>query len=578
MGKSQVLDRGTGPPAALSLLATELAGIGKQLEPDFVRLTEGLMSLNARAGELSALGSRLGEQVGEQLEAIRRDEVGTLLAGSYASLQQSLLDSTTRCEGLAANSRVMDALQHLGQRIKDIATRLAVMRLGFSIECARLGDEAHSFIDFVAQLTELEQLVAQLGDAVRSEAAAARTTLGRSIALVRDGLSGLQHLMQRCSSTASSAAASIDGLLSVCGQVGADVAAGAREIGAHCGELVYFLQFGDIVRQKIEHVAGALANAGDADGTRTDRLLALQAGQIEAIASDVGDARTKLDAAFGGLGAATGSLLSVIAGFGSGAGSVSLTKLIDDVRSMQKLRQQAQQLSESSALAAVDASQVAGRLTRHLDTITATNSRMHMMALNAVVNTARLGTAAAALSVLSIEVHEISRQSGEIVAEVLPLLEQVQTSASAMIAHDAARVRTQACDSIASIERGLGRLAELIDRVSSVTTVANRLADGQRLALETARRQINFLAGFGDDMQGAVARLEAMRAALGPIEASAQRANDDEPVFATYTMESEREVHRRVLGGGANVASAARFAASTRGTGGNDLGDNVELF
>ena len=172
----------------MAKLASELGAAARQLEPDFVLLTEGLVQVHDSTGQIATLGTQLAEQIGERLAQIRADGIGTLVDGSYAALQGSLAASAQRQDGLVENTQALAELQQHGRQVKGIATRLGVTRLGFSIECTRLTEHEDEFRDFVAELAELERAVATLGAELATQADSAKGEQARSSEVIRRGL------------------------------------------------------------------------------------------------------------------------------------------------------------------------------------------------------------------------------------------------------------------------------------------------------------------------------------------------------------------------------------------------------
>jgi hypothetical protein len=231
---------------------------------------------------------------------------------------------------------------------------------------------------------------------------------------------------------------------------------------------------------------------------------------------------------------------------------------------MQDLGRRAHVLGEATTHAAGEAAAVAKAIVDQLAEVDETNATMHMMALNAIVNTSRLGSSAAALNVLSVQVHEIASASSVIVAEVQPLVARLRADERPVGATG---------DGGASSAGMAAHLRELNELRAAVREVGDRsagLAAAQTRALAVSAADVQILQALRDRLATAAAALRPLLAELGPAagDAGAQQAAH----FAVYTMESEREVHRRALGSSAPAEAPVAVGA------GNALGDNVELF
>lgn len=554
--------------AVVADVGRRMAAAAASLEPDFLRLTGGLAQLTENARALAGLGSGLGGQVEQRLQSLGQAGLGALLRESLDTLQRHLGAGERRLQALRGHDDALAQLAQVGRRMRGLATQLCVTRLGFSIETARLPNEQElAFRDFVAQLAGLEKVFARLGAVVTQTADEARKQQARAAAAIRGGLGELATMASRCDASARSAAAGVEGLLQTFAHNAGKVTTAVGAVRAEAEELVYFLQIGDIVRQKIEHVAQALAGRPEQRSALAS-VVRLQLAQLEAVRTEVEEARTKLGLAFAGLGEATAHLVAPIAAMAdladrTDASGSSFAGLIRDAGTLQDLGKRSRDLGEATAQAAREAATVARSIVAQLAEVGETNATMHLMALNAIVNTSRLGSGAAALNVLSVQVHEIASASGVIVAEVAPLVAQLgaeeQPDGGCEVQADGAGVAGH-----------LAELEALRGSAREVGTQSEQLAKAQQATLAACGREVQFLHGLRERLDGAVAALRPLLLALGPADDSA--SEHQAASLTSYTMESEREVHRRIQG----VAEPVGAAASP-GHGGT-LGDNVELF
>lgn len=556
--------------AVVGDVSSRLAAAAASLEPDFLRLTNGLGTLTGNARSLAELGGGIGQQVETRLHGLREAGLGALIRGSLDALQRHLAASEAHLQQLVANDEALAQLALVGRRMRGLATQLCVTRLGFSIETARLAsDQEGAFRDFVGQLAGLEKVFAQLGSKVAETAEDARKQQARVGHEIRRGLAEFAAMTSRCDASARSAAAGIDGLLQSFATSAGRVAAAVGAVRAEAEELVYFLQIGDIVRQKIEHVAQALQKHPEQRGELAS-VLQLQLAQVDAVRAEVDEAREKLTRAFAGLGNATSHLVAPIVEMVDladhvGHGTPSFAGLLADAGTMQDLGRRARVLGEATARAAGEAAAVAKAIVDQLAEVDETNATMHMMALNAIVNTSRLGSSAAALNVLSVQVHEIASASSVIVAEVQPLVARLRADERPVAA-----IGDDGADA-AGMTAHLRELTELRAAVREVGDRSAELAAAQKRALGVSTTDVQFLHTLRDRLATGAAALRPLLVELGPAAGAADGQHAAH--FATYTMESEREVHRRVLG-----ASAPAAAPVATGAAGSALGDNVELF
>lgn len=562
--------------AVVGDVSARLAAAAASLEPDFLRLTGGLGTLTGNARSLAELGGGIGQLVETRLHGVREGGLGELIRGSLDALQRHLAASEVHLQRLGANDDALAQLALVGRRMRGLATQLCVTRLGFSIETARLASEQEgAFRDFVGQLAGLEKVFAQLGSKVAETADAARKQQAQAGHAIRRGLAEFAAMTSRCDASARSAVAGIDGLLQSFATSAGRVVAAVGAVRAEAEELVYFLQIGDIVRQKIEHIAQALQKAPSQQGGLAS-VLQLQLAQLDAVRDEVEQARDKLIRAFAGLGNATEHLVAPIVAMvdlaehadTAGRGTPSFAGLLADAETMQALGRRSHELGDATARAAADAAAVAKSIVDQLAEVDETNATMHMMALNAIVNTSRLGASAAALNVLSVQVHEIASASSVIVAEVQPLVARLRADDRPATPAAGVGDGSTATDMATQLQE----LAALRAAVREVGERSAELTTAQKRALDASNADVQFLHALRDRLATAAAALRPLLTELGPVVGGAEAQHAAH--FATYTMESEREVHRRALGADEPAGAPAVAPAAA----GSALGDNVELF
>lgn len=530
------------------------------MEPEFLRFGGGLEALSGQARGIVAAGSRLVAEVEARLQTLRDAGLGMLVASIHDALQAGLKASAEQLASLEGNAEAMHTLRDLGQRIRVLSTQLSVTRLGFSIESARLvGEQQAAFLDFVAQLSEQVTVFGKLGNAVVETATAAKNSQRGAAESIRQGFEELRVLSRHGATVAASAEQRVEALLQAIDEVATRVASGVAVARQRIDGIVYFLQIGDIVRQKVEHVAAALHRLPAAAGSRAG-VLRLQIAQLAGVETSLERAHEELRGAFVGLGEATEGIVAPLADLSAGGGAAVFDGLVGDTRSMFGLQGRVAELGSRSAAAAEQAKVAGETIVKQLAEITETNAAMHMMALNAIVNTSRLGSAASALGVLSVHVHEIARASGELVVEVRNLVGKVQAGVGSVAA---AATSDRHADVMAHFA-GIDQLRQLIREAAAD---AADLAEAQARGIAAATADLNCLLVMRRRLAALRTELEGALAAHGA--GADLGAEESAQLMAAYTMESEREIHRQVFAGAASAPVAAAAG---------DLGDNVELF
>jgi len=554
----------------LAELSAATAKIRLRTEPEFLQLSSDLHGLHAAAMELS-------RATREQVTAVREVLGGTRLTGAggladclLADLQSGLTEAESRARVLERSCEAMGRLRGYGKQIERIASLLNVSGYGFAVESARSEASQTAFDSFVTQLRTLAGRVRTLGETITDQAELARAEseqLGRATG---KSLVGLRELTSRAEIAARQTSERVEQLLDRSWAVLQEAERHTARIASHAGDAVYHLQFGDIVRQKLEHIEAAL---GATQPAGMAQVLSVQAGQLDLVAEEVASARRQLEQAFTGLAEETRLLVAATSQFGQfnrqergrKSGSDPMAELRAAFLDIGGLRGQGQQLCVKAGETSARAMETATSLFRYLAEVEEINEQMHLQALNAIVKTALLGDDGRTLEILSMHVHGVFVESTGLVKETVDVIESISSSASACAAP-----LNEDTNSNAALEDRIGRLESLRTEFSRAMDSATAEAGRQGSRLEQARGRLAFLS----EMENQVAAVRKdIGEAIGDLATAGGRIEtaSSDALGVRYTIASEREVHRRVIGGADRPpASDAETAAAS--------GDNIDLF
>jgi hypothetical protein len=563
-----------------------------------VQLSNDLKALHAGAMELSR-GTR--EQVASVRDVLGEDRLagaGGLADRFLGELQGDLSEAEGRARMLEHGCEAMGRLRAHGRQIERVASLLDVSGYGFAVESARSGASQRAFDTFVTELRKLAGRVRTLGETIAEQAESARAEseqLGRAIGT---SLAGLGELTAQAEAAVRQTSERVESVLDRSWTVLQEAERHTARIATHAGEAVYHLQFGDIVRQKLEHIEAAV---GDALPEYRDQVLPVQAGQLDLVVEEISSSRRQLERAFAGLAEETRLLVGIIAqfaGVGRGGGSKGpdagrdpMEELRAAFLKIEELRVRGRQLCARAGETSARVMGAAAILSRHLAEVEEINQQMHLQALNAIVKTSLLGGAGRTLEILSMHVHGVFEESTALVKETVGAIENISRNAA-----ECAAPVNQDTDTNAALRQRLDRLGSVQNEFRQTMESAGDQAGQQESRLERAHVSLEFLSAMERD----VAELRGSVAAAVRSVASSRKtlpvAGAAPALGGRYTIASEREVHRRITGG----AEPARPGASAPGNGtmddnnaspcvdrptpapapaGDDeLGDNVELF
>jgi len=564
------------PSHSIAALAASAAEIRQAAEPQFLQLANDLKALHEAASALSGITREQVSLVRSLLVENRLTGENGLAERSLEELNRSLGQAETRGRMLQHNGEAMRRLSAHGGQMQRVASLLDVSGYGFAVEIARSAAGQQAFDTFVAEVRKLAARVRVLGESIASEAEAARDESERLDRAVWTSHSGLRELTAQGEAAVRQTSQRVEAALDSSWNALQEVEQHSARIAAYAHEAVYHLQFGDIVRQKLEHIEAAL---GEPAPTGVDQVLSVQVAQLDLIAEEIASAHRQIQQAFAGLAGEAGLLSKAIGHFGGAAGRTAGEKdAIDDLRTaflkIDELRRHGRELCVKAEETSARAVATAGRLSRYLNEVEEINRQMQRQALNAIIKTVQLGSEGRTLEVLSMYVQRLFEESSGLVSSTVAVIESITASQPA-----AGPVWAGEADGTsAALVCGLDRLSGAHEQLSRAMTSAAVHAGDHEHRLERARESLAFLSRMGGkvaDLRKSVVQARGKAAPAGEsVRPAAPLAGGTE----RYTIASERAVHRRLAGAGEPQAVPSEMVGLAAPELEDALGDNVELF
>ena len=602
-------------PRRLQTFNRAFAERHEQADLEFVALARALRGLYETAQSLAKLVSGRLEALGRALEASRISGNDGLAADSIKTLHDGLKEAF---EELSALRLVAEDLRRLNTQVQNIERVGMFVRtsvFGFAVESSRTPDCQHTFGTFVAELRALGDKITGMAEAIGDQVASTRATQAREAQTLGGSHARLCELAKELEATAGVTAAQAQALCdSVLGSL-QQAGERMRQITHHAQEAVFYLQFGDIVRQKTEHIAAALNDVAERlssaaswqdfrdHAAAVDRVFAIQIGQLDLIRKEVTAAQQKLEESFRSIAEETSQLRQGLhhgheETDSSRAGAAPLAAFKAELRRLEQLHGQGHELRLGTQRTVQNMVEASRKLAGHVEQVKTINADIHLQALNAIVKTAALGSQGSTLSVLSMHVDWLYRESHEVVKEIGGILESVLSQAHARAGgHEP----TGEAAGENRLHAGMEEIESAYKACRETSAAASELIERQQTALDGGRARLQSLARHAEALGEQIGELNGFREMLAPWLnlKQAGTAPGIESLSQRYTMHSEREIHEGV---GPNLAAqadptagaAALFqqpeekpdrlnpdplsTAATRKPAAAELGDNVELF
>jgi methyl-accepting chemotaxis protein len=366
-----------------------------------------------------------------------------------------------------------------------------------------------------------------------------------------------------------------------------------EEIANGIGEIVSSLQFHDITRQRIEHVAEALKKSSDGDEKdEAYEAYMLQKAQLLHTKKELASATERIGEELRNLSRKIGEMSLEARGVmenARGAGASFFSELEKAVVELTEAVNEHSAINREMASTTEQVSNAASQMDGFIKEIVKIGIEMKMISLNAAVQAAHVGGKGLAMGVLAEQIHTLSQETSGRVTSISEDLHCILDHASNLKDCTALVSQRRAEEGLQMVE-DLKRMLPLLRKLDAeAVTLLDRIeAEGETLSTEIRDRSegLHFHEQILQGIDSLSSEIEKECAKIGEGPAKKDRRSSRsggiggmKELAKTYTMQREREVHLSMLGAG-NSESAPGVDPEKAGEKkqGEELGENVELF
>ncbi|PKN17407.1 MAG: hypothetical protein CVU71_16685 [Deltaproteobacteria bacterium HGW-Deltaproteobacteria-6] len=582
-----------------------LETIVSSTEREFLSIGEKIQEFHQRANKISNTAAQIAGRIsGQEMDDVREgfNRISTIAENLSGGMRAE--KDTIRV--------ILNHFNRLGQPLADfekVVRNLSVLCNFIKIEIARLGLSDTSFYKLSEDVGRLAKLIEQLIKTLADQSQSAVLSLNRNIVLIetcdsRQQVQGkmiLEKIGANLSAIAEQNAASSKTIH--------DISGTWQRISLNVGEVVQSLQFHDITRQRVDHTREALACLpGKLDKWRKEKgvssgvcrkmdLIAgtfdLQAAQLQSADHDLSSAveRMMQSLRFVAKDAAdiSGKIIS-FTGQDGGRKDAFLVQMEKDVNALADSAGDVARIKQDLTAAMSALSQTAMGMSVFVKDMEKIGIEMQRLALNARVHAAHLGFEGATLGVLAESIHQLSQETSLMVQKIMSDLQTVVENAREL----AGMAGTGGSDQLAQVHEDFLTMLGPLKKIE--LEIAALLPDIEQSGVLLAGDIGHLLGGIHvhEKISSALTKVAAyLNAAVnkmmtgGGKRPAREKNGFLEDLSKKYTMHSERATHLASAAGyveKSNPVMAARMekvppAAKQGGAGGgDDLGDNVELF
>lgn len=556
---------GSKPRLNRAVISQRLQVFNEQFTAHYQRTDAEFGALAKSLRELYTIARALADLVSERLGSMRNALNESRIAGPDGVAAASLQDLR---DGLAEASAELTVLQSVGEGLQQLHVHIAKVErvglsvrtavFGFAVESARSGQCQQTFGSFAADLRSLGDRITSVAGAINSHITATGAAQQKEWRALSASHAQLLQLVEELKTAAQSSADEAQKIFDHVLQGLQAAGECMRQITHHTEEAVFYLQFGDIIRQKTEHIAEALREITgplhsaasvrefSAGATVGDRVTAIQIRQLELVRQEVESAQNQLAKSFQALAEQTARIHGTLVQWhtppaGSRKQADPLEAFQADLLRMENLHRQGHELQLEARRSTRNAAEASRQLADQVRGVKALNSDMHLQALNAIVKTAALGEEGATLSVLSMHVDSLYGDSQGIVADIVAIVDSVLTQTGA---HTEGQDLGEKSVRSERLRAGIKQIESAGDECRTTFSSADKLIGQQQQSLEATGPLLRFLAEQKTAIQSQIEELTAIREMLAPWKNQADAVvSPDEISNDRYTMQSERDIH-----------------------------------
>ena len=604
----------------LANCARELISSCKSVESSFLSLGQDLQSIHSDATDLN-------QRTINAIQACGGDTEDKTLHKVVALAKETLAELRSNCSQLTDNIGQSDkiighlnTLFKLGKSIKRTSKSLKMIGLNLNIESARLDEENEVFVNLAHEIKRLPESISELSAAMIEDAQTAQSKLTTARIDFGRNIDQLEITAQSTEKTLNDAVSAVEKILELSLDIFSRAGEHAQEITRRVGDIVVGIQIHDSISQRVEHIAASLDEAKSLHvaATETDdirekmatahSIVRLQAAQLGTIITETGEVYRQSLEAFHTIEKIIEEMTVNLSKMDSDDRKFSELTADNDhspIRSLKSALEHITGLIEEATdriarlnMATEDSMESVNRLAGHMDRILSINSEIHMGALNAIVNSTRLGAKGAAIAVLVQNMSDTATQSSEFATAVGEEIEAISDTTKTM--RNPHR-DSHNDDSAKRLKAGLDEFTESCGVFRKESNILFEQGAILRENISTIKQNLQFYDRFSSGLNQQLKQLKAIEDALSPWagDTTDTATVKENRLHDRYTMETERNVHHAFFGQLAKPVDVSNPGLDTHAdcdielfedTGesapavkerkavDNELGDNIELF
>ena len=590
----------------LSDSIVELRKLASTTEQEFLTVGSQMQKIYSHATEFASTANDLvGTASGETIHGLST-ELFQMLANMEAYRKQIEHQRTTSTRTFSQVVSQLLLIHAPLEGFQKMSKHLYILEVLIKIESAYMGEIGSEFVNLALDIRKLSLAIKEKARTIRDQQEILSSTITRNVPAINTTISKQENQIGSILEKTGTSLHELDEVTHGFSELGHTIAQLADENTARISDIVQSMQFHDIYRQQVEHIAEALESLPSKLSDMVHSADNLDEEHFRIFVSNMGDVceiqEAQLSFASQELHAAVMAIITNLQDIGkqqkdlsadihtrSGSIDSSGTSFVDNVRndmsSIANLLASCATSNQDMTAIIAEVGTTVNAITAFVADIEEIGHEVIQIALNARIKAARTGTDGDSLSSLSEEIGQLSEKavgSTTIITTTLTDVRSITTVLETESGQAGAALNEDLATLTNKLNHVLNTLEEMGNGIGSLLLQTGRQVDSLNREIEKLISGIevhNRCKTMADKITVKLQVLFTEARQMYPATTSFK--NDLRQLSTKYTMESERKIHEQIANkkGKATLQPAAPKSSTRTTTSKNsEFGDNVDLF
>ena len=590
----------------LSDSIVELRKLASTTEQEFLTVGSQMQKIYSHATEFASTANDLvGTASGETIHGLST-ELFQMLANMEAYRKQIEHQRTTSTRTFSQVVSQLLLIHGPLEGFQKMSKHLYILEVLIKIESAYMGEIGSEFVNLALDIRKLSLAIKEKARTIRDQQEILTSTITRNVPAINTTISKQENQIGSILEKTGTSLHELDEVTHGFSELGHTIAQLADENTARISDIVQSMQFHDIYRQQVEHIAEALESLPSKLSDMVHSADNLDEEHFHSFVSNMGDVceiqEAQLSFASQELHAAVMAIITNLQDIGkqqkdlsadihtrSGSIDSSGTSFVDNVRndmsSIAHLLASCATSNQDMTAIIAEVGTTVNAITAFVADIEEIGHEVIQIALNARIKAARTGTDGDSLSSLSEEIGQLSEKavgSTTIITTTLTDVRSITTVLETESGQAGAALNEDLATLTNKLNHVLNTLEEMGNGIGSLLLQTGRQVDSLNREIEKLISGIEVHNRCKTMADKITVKLQALfTEARQMYPATTSFKNDLRQLSTKYTMESERKIHEQIAnkkGKAASQPAAPKSSTRTTISKNSEFGDNVDLF